>query len=125
MSEQKQVIFFTDIGVHARDLASTTSIKTALKNKRFFVNARDLKLSNIRPNSDGGFSGDFQLQLSPEVFDAFFKNKDIVPAFPKAGLPVQPARDLREKLRHLVKKSRNLLIHRSRGKTWHAPPEGV
>ena len=115
---EKERILLTDITLHTRHFRDTSSFEKVAERGRMFKAGTDALMTDPQ-------LGVSLIDLLPPDLQERYKKGEIELMMPKDGLPIKFAEDLKEKVTQLDAKARNELIHRSRGKTWHAKEKGV
>jgi len=115
----KERIYLTDITLHTRNLRDTKSFEKVATKGRMYKAGTDALVTDPKA------FGISLIDLLPPDLQERYKKGEIELMMPEGGLPIKFADDLKEKMTQLKSKARNELIHRSRGKTWHAKKKGV
>ena len=115
---EKERVYLTDITLHTRHFRDTTSFEKVVEKGRMFKAGADALVTDPA-------LGISLIDLLPTDLQERYKKGEIELMMPKDGLPIKFAQDLKEKVAFLNAKARNELIHRSRGKTWHAKQKDV
>ena len=115
---EKERILLTDITFHTRNFHDTSSFEKVAKKGRMFKAGTDALVTDPA-------LGISLIDLLPPDLQERYKKGEIELMMPKDGLPLKFADDLKQKVTQLEAKARNELIHRSRGKTWHAKQKDV
>ncbi len=115
-------LYITRITLHVKGFRPTTTF-SKVKEKGILYSALSSDSFN-KPITGNDNIRNLRIDLPEDLMEKV-RAGTLEIMIPKEGLQIYAGRDTIEKAQHEMDKERNMLIHKSRGKTWRADDKGV
>ncbi len=109
-------IYIKDLTLHSRESRPTTKFSKVAEKGRMY---RPIGISQTKEVAPTGFLHLFDFELPQDLKERVDRG-EVEIMMPEDGVNIYLGDDAQEKLTQLNAQARRELIHRSRGKDWHA-----
>ena len=117
----KERILLSDLTLHTRGFRQTGNFAKVGEKGRMYSHLPDGAAKNV---DQATHTARFVIELPQDLKERLARG-EVELVMPEGGTPVYPGRDVIETLKQMYAKARRALIHRSRGKDWHAESDSV